>query len=105
MQAWRVKMLELKSQLPEVEKCAAIQGIETPMLNVLVAPAEKAHNCLARVWDGAKGQFDQNAAVVKPEFQATPRTPQQAIEDYKGSGAASPGPNTLRTNPVPPPAR
>jgi hypothetical protein len=41
--------------------------------------------------------------VVKPPFKMTPRTQEQAIDEYKTSGS-QPGPNTLKINEVPPPS-
>jgi hypothetical protein len=66
---------------------------------------EAASQCLQSCFDGARsdtqvGTVEQN---YRPPSGATSnRTPEQAIEEYKNSGRA-PGPNTLHTNPVPPP--
>jgi len=66
--------------------------------------AEAAAQCLQRCFDGAGNITATVEQHQRPPFSATQqRTPEQAIEEYKKSGRANPGPNTLRTNPVPPP--
>lgn len=68
---------------------------------------DAAAQCLQSCFDGARSDtalptVEEN---YRPPFTATPnRTPEQAIEEYRRSGAAQPGPSTLRTNPVPPPS-
>lgn len=65
---------------------------------------EAAAQCLQSCFDGAANTTATVEQNQRPTFSATPnRTPEQAIEEYRRSGRANPGPNTLRTNPVPPP--
>jgi hypothetical protein len=65
---------------------------------------EAIHQCMQSIWDGARSSYASDPMVVKPQpFRATPRTQEQAIEEYKKSGEA-PGPRTLKINEPPPPA-
>jgi hypothetical protein len=75
------------------QKCSALKG-------------DAASQCLQCCYDGASGcsSLPPVEQKKKPPFQMTSnRTPQQAIEDYKKSGRASPGPTTVKTAAVPPP--
>ncbi|MHA1547050.1 MAG: hypothetical protein ACTSUY_11615, partial [Alphaproteobacteria bacterium] len=68
--------------------------------------SEAASQCLQRCWDGARGGAGVARAerMVKPSFSVTPRrTAEQAISEYKKSGAARPGPKTFRTRRIPVP--
>lgn len=51
----------------------------------------------------AKGTVDNIRQADPPKVQPSTRTQTQAIDDYKKSGAANPGPNTLKTTPPPVP--
>jgi hypothetical protein len=65
---------------------------------------EAIHQCMQSIWDGARSSYESDPMVVKPQpFKATPRTQEQAIEEYKKSGEA-PGPKTLKINEPPPPS-
>ena len=68
--------------------------------------ADAAAQCLQNCWDGARSQasLPNVKQVQKPSFSMKPRrTAEQAIAEYKKSGAARPGPYTLRTRKIPPP--
>lgn len=66
---------------------------------------EAMHQCMQSIWDRARSAHDADPMVVKPPMVIKPRTPEQAIEDYKKSGPARPGPQTLKPKEVPPPAK
>jgi hypothetical protein len=51
----------------------------------------------------AKGTVDNIRQADPPKVQPSTRTQAQAIDDYKKSGAAKPGPNTVKTTPPPAP--
>jgi hypothetical protein len=51
----------------------------------------------------AKGTVDNIRQADPPKAQPSNRTQQQAIKEYKESGRANPGPNTLKTTPPPAP--
>jgi len=87
------KVTQLLSHLPAFAECLA-----QPTL-------EGAHQCMQSKWDGARSSYSMDPMVVKPAWRATPLTAEEAIERFKQSGNANPGPKTVRTNPVPPPAK
>ena len=67
---------------------------------------EAASQCLQGCWDGARSAAGVARAeqLVKPSFSVMPRrTAEQAISEYKKSGAARPGPKTFRTRRIPVP--
>lgn len=68
---------------------------------------DAASQCLQHCWSNARRHTSvpRVEQVVKPSFSMKPRrTAQQAIDEYKKSGAARPGPNSLRTRSIPPPS-
>jgi len=67
---------------------------------------DAAAQCMQSCFDGARGadELPPVEGFIRPPFSGSARTPEQAIEEYRRSGAANPGPNSLHTNPVPPPS-
>lgn len=59
--------------------------------------------CLQRCWDNAVAGLSPVERNRQYQAQFGTRTVEQAIEEYKNSGRANPGPNTLKIKPVPPP--
>lgn len=61
--------------------------------------------CEQNCWDGAQGAGSTPAVegYVTAPFVVKPRTPQEAIDEYRRSGPARPGPSGLRTRAPPPP--
>jgi hypothetical protein len=87
------KQILLAKQNDCVKSCAALD-------------AEAASQCLQGCWDGALSSGSLPSVGAHPIMgtHATEnRTPEQAAEDYKQSGAADPGHKTLKPIPVPPP--
>ncbi len=64
-----------------------------------------AAQCLQICFDGASPEaLPDVSAYTQPPFSASEnRTPEQAIDEYRRSGPANPGANTLHSRPVPPP--
>jgi hypothetical protein len=60
--------------------------------------------CLQRCWDNAVAGLSPVERNRQYQAQFGTRTVEQAIEDYKKSGRANPGP-PLKINPVPPPPK
>ncbi len=93
----RIRQLQAVAMAAERKACtASCPGKASP---------EAAAQCLQACFDGARGadQRPDVSGFVRPPFSGSTRTPEQAIEEYRRSGAANPGPNSLHTNPVPPP--
>ena len=69
---------------------------------------QRAHRCMSAYWDNARGRKSAPVveAVQKPSFKVTRtrRTAEQAIAEYKGSGAARQLPKGFRTRALPPPS-
>lgn len=75
---------------------------------VKLFPLEAIHHCMQEIWDGAGAREgtvaggDPNVVVV-PNSDGRRRTAEQAIEEYKNSGAANPAPRRPTQREVPPP--
>ncbi len=84
----RLRMIKLARCMVQCPKASSLEGMSY---------------CQQQCVDGAAGGLppvDATRPGQTPFFRG--RTPQDAIRDYKASGAANPGPRTLKTNAVPP---
>lgn len=102
------KLSARKQQLQKVILAASgsrcIQSCQAIPCTTLNCDALK--QCEQNCWDGARGAGSTPAVepYVTAPFVMKPRTPQEAIDDYRRSGPARPGPSGLRTRapPLPP---
>lgn len=91
----------LQTKIMQMKQPSCVESCNSEALSL-----DEQAQCLQHCWDQAAPPADLPTVEEKyrPPFSAGPaRTPDQAIEEYKASGKASPGPDTLHTNPVPAP--
>jgi peptidoglycan hydrolase CwlO-like protein len=93
------RITELRAAVQAAQKAAEMQACTARCAGA--SSNEAASYCMQSCYDGAPS----DASLPGPAAGASHRrTPEEAIEEYRRSGSANPGPS-LHTSPVPPPGQ
>lgn len=94
---------ELTKQITAVQKTILLAKHDTCSQSCLDAEkGDTVAQCMQNCWDGARAAGTLPVLPDPPMEKPSTRTPQQAIDEYQKR--PNPGPNSLHTKEVPPPA-